>query len=91
MLIIYKYPLFLDSWQSLELPKGYQILDIQIQRDITFLWAMIDNQELELEKITIMIIGTGQPGLQKIDQEKYKHLKTVQQGYFVWHIFQYLT
>ena len=91
MLVIYKYPLILDDWQTLELPKGYQILDIQTQLEDIFLWALIDNEEQEMEKVTIMIIGTGRPGMQTIDKEKYKYLKTTQQPPFVWHVFQYLT
>lgn len=83
--IIYKYPLEIKTWQSLNLPKGYEILTIQIQRGIPQLWAMVDPSK-EVEIVTIEFIGTGQPITDECDR---KYINTIQSyDGLVWHVFE---
>jgi hypothetical protein len=89
MQIIHKYLLHLESWQTLSLPKNYQILSVQFQAGTICLWALIDNEEQNLEQVTIMIIGTGKSGIQGQYKENYKYLATLQHNGYVWHVFEY--
>jgi hypothetical protein len=77
---IFKYPANLET----RLPKGAKILTIQIQNGTIFLWA-----EVELDKETeprpIQIVGTGM-----IVPDKRVYISTVQDGPFVWHLYELL-
>ncbi len=80
--VIYKYPLRITDFQSISVPEGAQILDVQVQNGQIQLWALVDDINLFRSR-TIRIIGTGntiypQPGT---------YIATVQLNGFVWHIF----
>ena len=82
MKTIYKYTL--DSQDcTLQLPKGSEILTIQLQNQIPTLWALVNPNTSESEERHICIIGTG---WQVKDTMKY--ITTYMDGYFVWHVFE---
>lgn len=83
MKTIFKYKLELTDNQILELPYDYQILDIQVQNDFIYLWALVDNSNMRI-KMEIFIIGTGNP----FPSYANEHLGTVQMNNFVWHVFK---
>ena len=55
---IYKYPLEIADSQQIDMPKGAQLLSIQIQRGNPCLWALIEI-DAERMKRTIQMRGTG--------------------------------
>jgi hypothetical protein len=78
MKTIYKYTLT----PSVEMPIGAEILDIQMQDDLIRMWALVD-PNAPLEERRFETVGTGWSvgaGLQ--------HIKTFQEGSFVWHVFE---
>lgn len=81
--MIYKYPLKLQDFQELVLPKRALILDVQNQRDQLCLWALVDSNETKSEVVFIHIIGTGR---EHIPQSSLRYIATVQMGEFVWHV-----
>ena len=90
---IYKYELSVIDFQIIDMPKGAEILSVQIQpsafggdSDRLFLWVKIDTSN-ELEPKRIRIFGTGNP-------MEYEHelnfIGTVQMNNYslVWHVFE---
>lgn len=82
MITIYKYEL---NAGVVGLPKGAQILTIQVQNGLPYIWALIDTEVTITEFRWFAIVGTGQ----EITQEyEYNYLATFQQDIFVWHVFE---
>jgi len=82
---IWKYPLKIQSEQSIEAPIEFVPLSIQMQDGTPTLWALVD--EVGPRGIfPILMVGpgwTGERGLINGDL----HLGTVQDGKFEWHYF----
>jgi hypothetical protein len=55
---VFKYPLFAIDEQHLQLPIGAQILTVQMQGDMPFLWALVDDEKAT-EPHRVLIRGTG--------------------------------
>ena len=84
---IYKYPLDATSFeQTVQLPWDAEILDVQMQNGNLFLWAVVDLAKDNLVR-HFRVFGTGWELPYRFSQ-RYKHLKTVQDGLFVWHVFE---
>lgn len=81
---IWKFDLVpLDDLVTVPLPDGAVILDVQMQRAKLCLWARV-NPNCEVVPRTFAIYGTGRP-MFDVEQE---HVATIQDGAFVWHIFE---
>lgn len=83
MKVVYKYELRPQN-SIMKLPKGAEILTVQLQYGIPTLWALVD-PENELEDRLIDIIGTGWEVTDNI-----KYICTYMDGPFVWHAFERL-
>ncbi len=79
---IYKYRLAVTDVQAITMPRGAQLLTVQIQGDAAFLWALIDNHQAPSER-TIAIFGTGNP----LPELCGEYIATFQTPPFVWHAF----
>lgn len=87
---IWKFTLEVTDRQAIEMPAGAEILDVQIQRisddsRLLCLWAIVDSRA-EREMRSIAIVGTGNPMSLDLSAEDY--IGTVQDGMFVWHVFE---
>lgn len=58
---IFKYPLWVDERQTVQLPKGAELLTVQVQHGSPHLWALIPNEAAETESRVILMYGTGHP------------------------------
>jgi hypothetical protein len=86
---IYKYPLKLTGEQTIEMPRGAEILSVQDQGGTICVWALVDTKS-ETKQYTFRIYGTGhelpeQCGM--FERMIYAHVGSVQQDGFVWHVF----
>lgn len=82
--IIFKYQL--NSAVN-HLPQGAKILSAQVQNDQICIWALVDpDRPLVMRKLKIF--GTGQP-LPVHGPIEAVFVGTVQQGIYVWHIFDF--
>lgn len=90
MKTIFKYQLKVTDAQLLFLPKGAEILTVQVQNNIPCLWALIDPNEIAKEQHYIETYGTGTPI--NIEAEK-RYIATYQLagGMLVWHVFENTT
>lgn len=80
---IYKYVIDLTDVQTFRVPYGFQPLSAQFQGDDLCIWAMVNEQNHDMESKTVTIIGTGN----KIGEGPGLFIDTVQKNGFVWHVF----
>ncbi len=81
---IYKYPLNLDK-TIVSMHEGSQVLTAQMQGSGITLWCIADTSK-PLEKRTFDVFDTGNPLPDTADVSNW--VATVQDGGFVWHIFE---
>jgi hypothetical protein len=68
----------------IEMPKGAEVLTVQIQSAFNpCIWVKVDPKN-ELEKRQFVVIGTGQ----SFDDTDHKYVGTYQDAPFVWHLFE---
>lgn len=87
---IWKFKLKVTDKQSVEMPKGAQILSALVQHEQLCIWALV-NVDAEMESRTFEIFGTGNPVPDHVDAESnYKFIGTFMHydGGFVGHIFE---
>lgn len=89
MKTIYKYPLTLVDEQTIQLPKGADILSVQWIRNQLCIYALVDTQESEMENRQIKIFGTGNPILPNTTPKKHLFVGTIfnQSQTLVFHVF----
>jgi hypothetical protein len=88
---IYKYPLEITDVQTIRVPKKNAYVDVLVNGDKLAIYFIVDKEELDDTKdATIRIVGTGNSfpdwNWDSVDNNLI-HIKTVQQGPFVWHVF----
>jgi len=84
MKTIYKYPIHEFGTQTIVMPVGAQILDVQMQNGNPQIWAMVEEPK-EVENREFTLVGTGSP----IMEEDLTYIATFQVGVFVWHLFEH--
>ncbi len=85
MKAIWKYELKIDGMQTLSVPSGFQILDVQVQRDQPCLWIRVDPASEKVD-VKINTYGTGH-SVQEIT-ERYIGSYQVNNGDLVFHVFE---
>lgn len=83
MITIYKYPLSHGLQQVRPIPVGANIISVQMQDGVPCIWAIVDTTA-EVIPVKFQIYGTGQ----EIPTDcLLKHIGSVQDGEYVWHVF----
>ncbi len=85
---IFKYPLRMADTQSVEMPKGAEVLSVQSQGETLCLWALV-NTKRPNEKRVFEVFGTGNPIHCDTGIER-KFIATAQMPNLplVWHVFE---
>lgn len=87
MKAIWKYPLILTGEQNVTMPVESKILSVINQAGGNIvLYALVNTGNVSRVVREIVIVGTGNPFPE--DEENLVFIGTVEQGYFVWHIFE---
>ena len=85
MKTVFKYDLEWADRQVVYLPENSQIIDAEIQDEQLRIWALHDVLPQEINEVHyIRIAGTGHD----IRDNIMRHLKTLHNRGFVWHIFE---
>ena len=80
---IFKYQHPVDDSFEVRTFFGAALLDVQMQHGLIALWFLVDTSREEQVR-RFRVYGTGQPfGL-----DDYRHVGTVQDVPYVWHIFE---
>lgn len=89
MKTIWKFNVKITDSQEIEMPKGAEILTVQMLVSYINLWAIVDT-DAEKETRTFHVYGAGNP-IPEIDllHQTRKYIGTVQQAeFYVWHVFE---
>ncbi|WP_426447603.1 DUF7352 domain-containing protein [Paenibacillus sp. S-38] len=87
MRTIYKYPIELQNKQLLELPKGSRVLSAQEQYGGINIYALVDTDLKETEKIVILLYGTGHRITEDIEEYRFLDTVSMHGGNLVIHVF----
>ena len=88
MKVIYKYAIQLAPMQGVVMPRGAEILDVQVQRGEMQIWALVVDKRDQVQR-RVYVHGTGcqiDPELADIIVKK-NHIGTVQMSGYAWHVF----
>ena len=87
---IWKFEIQITYKQHIKMPKGAEILSVQVQNGIPYLWALVD-PDAEIEERCIEVFGIGNP-IQQFSDTQRKYVGTFQMhfGKLVWHLFERL-
>lgn len=80
---VWKYPLAIADSQSIIMPVGAEILDVQVQGGIPCLWAMVDPTR-PTEHVLVQTVGTGHTFF---PIGEYVGTYQVHNGTLVFHVF----
>lgn len=83
---VYKYPLEITDSQTVWMPKGSEILSLQVQSGCPFIWALTDPNAVPEER-TFEVYGTGHD-IQHISSRTYVGTVQTNGGMLVWHVFE---
>lgn len=82
---VWKFSLGESTHPILTMPKGAEILSVQVQRDEPQLWALVDPNAPKVKR-QFHVYGTGWD----VEQDNLRFIDTVQMrgGTFIFHIFE---
>lgn len=84
MRTIWKFPISARSQFTVSMPIGAEILNLQLQYGMPYIWAIVDDS-MEKEIRKFFIVGTGD----RLDEFiKCPYIGTYIQDIFVWHVFE---
>ena len=85
---IWKWQLNVEDRQQISMPKGAQILTVQIQHDVLCLWALVDDTAgpFQQESRWVAIIGTGNPIPTSLKLKQYIGTFQLYGGDLVFHV-----
>lgn len=88
MKIIWKYPIEVTDTQVVMLPKGSQILSVQVQRNVPTIWVVV-NPDLSVPRFarTLRMFGTGHE-ISEIFEIRYIGTFQLRDGELVFHLFE---
>jgi hypothetical protein len=85
---IYKFPFEITDMQEIEMPMAAQIIHVGLDPSGTpCLWAEVDPTAPATHR-KIAVIGTGNPLDFGHDYTSARHLGSLVQGPFVWHVYE---
>lgn len=83
-MLIWKHELIIKDRQIISIPRGAELLDVQVQGNIPYLWFLCDPEASQVGRI-IALYGTGHP--LPTDAPTWVYIATFQTPPFVWHAF----
>lgn len=88
MKTIWKFPLAVDVFQKIDMPKGAEVLTVQPQGDRACIWAMLD-PTADTTRRGFWIFGTGHDIEGEVLERMGRYVGTFQIRGFVWHVFEH--
>ena len=82
---VWKYELEVVDTQWLELPRGANILSVDVQHGTPCLWAQVDTEAVK-DSVLIVTHGTGHP--MKSNHMEFLGTYQLESGSFIGHVFK---
>lgn len=94
MRVVYKYPLYQVTNQSVPMPVGFEIMRIAWQHGQPMLWAIVD-PEARVESVRLRIFATGEEWDETEAVGRLAYVGTYEEDRtpaapYVWHVFRVL-
>ena len=86
MIRILKYPLSIVDKQTISLPECAEILTVQTQQEMPFIWVIINTDNKTTEEKEIYTHGTGHE-IEDVDSKKYLGTYQINGAALVFHVF----
>ena len=83
---IFKYPLEITDYQTIEIKSPAILLSVVEQNNKIVMYALVDDFEYDIP-VDIMIIGTGNPIRNDIDSYKFLGTVSLMDGRLIFHVF----
>ena len=84
---IWKYTVMTDEFTH-QMPKGAEVLDVQVQSGVPHLWALVDDIA-PMERRRFATVGTGHPLPDEISDGKHVGTFQLHGGALVFHLFDF--
>jgi hypothetical protein len=84
---IYKYPVPVTASFTLDMPRGAEVLTVQVQHGEPVLWALVD-VAASLERREFAVHGTGHEMPE--GERRYVGTFQLEGGHFIGHLFEVL-
>ena len=84
---ILKYKIPIVDVSTVDLPIGSQILSAVEQAETIVMYAIVNTEITDTQKVTIRIIGTGNPIEESMSEFKFIGTVNMHKGLFIWHVF----
>ena len=84
---IWKYPLALVDKQTIQMPTGAEVLSVQLQEGVPYMWVLVGPEPERVERI-FHVYGTGHPIPNYISKRMF--IGTWQYPGLVFHLFEEL-
>ncbi len=73
---VYKYPVRVNTVETIDLPLGAKPLSIAFQYDKVYIYALVKPEEQKTVSVQVIVAGTGEPLPEDIDT--FTYLNTIQ-------------
>lgn len=84
MKTIYKYPIAIEGFQSIEIVKGGVPIHAGLDPNgVPCIWCEVEAGRVRQEPLHVFVVGTGGPMADRSTQ----HIGSFVQDSFVWHIY----
>lgn len=84
---IWKWTLQIADTQQVQMPRGAQLLSVQMQGGAPQLWALV-NEKAPTEPRTFATYGTGNPMPELLDYGRFVSTYQLHSGSLVFHVFE---
>ena len=86
MKTVWKFPFPFGNKIEVDMPKGAEVIHFDVNYKTFCLWAIVDTERVEVATRYFRLHGTGHHISPDIGKDN--HIATLQDGKFVWHIFE---
>lgn len=90
---VFKYPLLIEGYQTVEMPAGAVVLHVGVERGVPCAWALVDPEREPVTRV-FRTVGTGHELNIPEDEREHEHLAhehlgtyEIGEGAFVGHVF----
>jgi hypothetical protein len=83
---IWQFPVKMADAFAVTMPKGSEVVSVQMQRGTPVMWALVNDDPGPIEERRFAVHGTGHP----VPADRTRHVGTFQEqgGAVVWHLFE---
>ncbi len=88
MKAVWKFPLAVETHQSVRMPQGAELLSLQVQHEVPCIWALVD-EDADLVVRDFLTFGTGHTNIHpRTPGSDFVGTYQISGGDLVFHVFE---